>query len=106
MKLRVLVLSAAATVATALVVAVGGSPAAASEGCPAIGNVSSYHVYGLYAHNITCDHARHLTIENLAHHRKHTYICTHSLRGQRDVHMHCVDTDNTNRQYTALYRVH
>jgi hypothetical protein len=106
MKLRLFALSVTAAAAAALIVTVGASPAAARDGCPAIGNVGSYHVYGLNAHAISCEHARHLAIENLAHHRRHTYHCTHSLRGSRDVHMHCVDLDNTLRQYTVLYRVH
>jgi len=109
MKLRVLALAAVAAGAIALLAGTSGAGAAttaARNGCPAIGNVGSYHVYGLYAHVIDCDHAKHLAIENLAHHRRHTYHCTHSLRGTRDVHMHCVDLDNTLRQYTVLYRVH
>ncbi len=98
-----------ATAAIAAGVSLGASPAAANhphEGCPAPGNVSSYHVYGLGQHGIGCDHARHLLIENLAHHRYHTYTCNHSLRGTRDVHMHCTDTGNSAHQYSASYRVH
>ena len=105
MKLRVLALSAVGVVAAALLIAFSASPAAARDGCPAIGNVSSYHVYGLNAHVITCDHAKQLAIDNLAHHQRHTYHCTHTIHG-RNVHMHCVDKDNTLRQYSVFYYVH
>jgi len=108
MKLRVLALSAIVTAlaVVALPTASGASTTAARNGCPAPGSVSSYHVYGLYQHgDIGCDHAKHLLIENLAHHRHHSYTCNHRISG-RNVHMHCTSTLNSAHQYSASYYVH
>ena len=111
MRARILGLVAAAAAAATLVAPTGvwSAPAAAPyprSACPAPGNVGSYHVYSLSAHAISCDHARHLLIENLAHHRRHSYTCTFSMRGTRDVSMHCTDASHPHHQYSAGYRVH
>ena len=106
MKLRVLGLSLAASVVVALAATSGASSSTvARAACPAPGSVSSYHVTSLYEHAIGCDHAKHLLIENLAHHRRHTYTCNHRISG-RHVHMHCTDTGNSAHQYSATYYVH
>lgn len=104
----------AVLVTAVAIVSIGSSGAAATvtasnythSGCTAPGNVAGYYVYSLSQHAIGCDHAKHLLIENLAHGRRHTYSCNHSLRGTRDVHMHCTDSGNAANQYSAGYRVH
>ena len=109
MRLRLLTIFialAAVAASLALTATASSSTTAARAGCPAPGSVSSYHVYSLFEHGgIGCDHAKHLLIENLAHHRYHNYKCNHNISG-RNVHMHCTSLDNGLHQYSASYAVH
>jgi len=106
MRLRLLTIIAAVAVSLAVTATASSSATAKRAGCPAPGSVSSYHVYALYEHGgIGCDHAKHLLIENLAHHRHHNYKCNHRISG-RNVHMHCTSVDNSTHQYSASYAVH
>jgi len=104
MRLRLLIIGAAIAASLALTAAASSSTTERRDGCQPP-DIYGYHVFQLVEHGgIGCDHARHLLVEQIKHHRFHNYTCNHRTHAHY-VHLHCTSVDNSTHQYSASFAV-